>query len=98
MSANVSCDHVPPAGAVGAGRALVGLLPCVGPLVSGEMVRPAEDLPAHRAGVRLDPRVEPHVPGQHVTPGEASLTDITEIGLQYERINERVLRRLQSLN
>ena len=55
-------------------------------------------LAAHPAGVGLDAGVEPHVPGQHVTPGEASLTDITEIGLQYERINERVLRRLQNLS
>jgi len=77
----MSGDHVPPAGAVGTGGALVWLLPGVGPLVSGEMVRPAEHLSAHRAGVRLDPRVEPHVPGQHVAPGEASLTDITEAGL-----------------
>ena len=33
-------DHVPPAGAVGAGGALVGLLPRVGPLVGGQVVRP----------------------------------------------------------
>ena len=37
-------DHVPPAGAVGTGGALVRLLPRVSPLVGGEMVRPAEDL------------------------------------------------------
>ena len=38
------CDHIPPAGAVGAGRALVGLLPGVGPLVRGQVVRAAEHL------------------------------------------------------
>ena len=37
-------DHVPPAGAVGAGGALVRLLACVGALVGGEVVRPAEHL------------------------------------------------------
>lgn len=77
----MSCDHVPPAGAVGAGRALVGLLPSVGPLVSGEVVRPGEHLTTHPAGVGLDASVEPHVPGQHVTPGEASLTNVAEVSL-----------------
>ena len=44
VSPEVPGDHVPPAGAVGTGGALVGLLPGVGPLVGGEMVRPAEHL------------------------------------------------------
>ena len=77
----MSCDHVPPAGAVGAGRALVGLLPCVGPLVNGEMVRPGELLTTHPAGVGLDPSVDPHVTGQLVTPVEASLTNVAEVSL-----------------
>lgn len=81
MGAHVSCDHVPPAGAVGAGRALVGLLPSVGPLVGGEVVRPGEHLAAHPAGVGLDASVEPHVPGQHVAPCEAPLTNVTEVSL-----------------
>ena len=56
------CDHVPPAGAVGAGRALVGLLPGVGPLVRGQVVRAAE----HLSGASLSPRyhvVTPRLPG-----------------------------------
>ena len=44
VSPEVASDHVPPAGAVGTGGTLVGLLPGVGPLVGGEMVRPAEHL------------------------------------------------------
>jgi len=77
----MSGDHVSPAGAVGTGGTLVRFLPCVSPLVGGEVVRPAEHLSTHRAGVGLDPGVESHVPGQHVTAGEASLTDITKVGL-----------------
>lgn len=77
----MSGDHVPPAGAVGTGGTLVGLLPRVGPLVGGEMVRPAEDLTTDCAGVRFDPGVKPHVPGQHVTAGETSLTNITKVSL-----------------
>jgi len=77
----VSGDHVPPAGAVGAGGALVRLLACVGALVGGEVVRPAEHLAAHPAGVGLDAGVEPHVPGQHVAPREAPLAHVAEVGL-----------------
>ena len=54
--------------------------------MGGEVVGPAEHLAADCAGVGLDAGVESHVPGQHVTPGEASLTDITKIGLQCESI------------
>lgn len=77
----MSCDHVPPAGAVGAGRALVGLLPSVGPLVRGQVVRAAEHLATHPAGVGLDAGVEPHVPGQHVAAGEAPLTNVAKVSL-----------------
>jgi len=77
----MSGDHVSPACAVRTGGTLVRLLPSVSPLVGGEVVGPAEHLPADCAGVGLDAGVESHVPGQHVTPGEASLTDITKIGL-----------------
>ena len=80
VSPEMPGDHVPPAGAVGTGGALVWLLPGVCPLVSGEMVRPAEHLSAHLAAVRLVPGVEPHVPGQHVTPGEGSLADLAQVG------------------
>ena len=80
VSPEVSGDHVPPAGAVGAGWALVGFLPRVSPLVGGEMVGPAEDLPAHLAAVGLVARVEPHVAGEHVAAGEGSLADLAEVG------------------
>ena len=75
------CDHVPPAGGVGAGRALVRLLPRVGPLVRGEVVRSAEHLLTHPAGVGLESGVETHMPRQHVAPREAPPADLTEVGL-----------------
>ena len=80
VSSEVAGDHVPPAGAVGTGGALVRLLPRVSPLVGGEMVRPAEDLAAHLAAVGLVAGVESHMTGEHVTPGEGSLADLAEVG------------------
>ena len=80
VSSEVPGDHVPPAGAVGAGGTLVRFLPRVSPLVGGEVVRPAEHLPTHLAAVRLVARVEPHVAGEHVAAGEGSLADLAEVG------------------
>ena len=80
MSPEVASDHIPPAGAVGTGGTLVRFLPCVSPLVRGEMVGPAEHLAAHLAAVGFVSRVESHMPGQHVTPGEGSLADFAQVG------------------
>ena len=80
VSSEVPGDHVPPAGAVGAGGTLVRFLPRVSPLVGGEVVRPAEHLATHLAAVRLVARVEPHVAGEHVAAGEGSLADLAEVG------------------
>jgi len=76
VSAQMSGDHVAPAGGVGALRAAVGLLAGVRPLVRAQVVRAREDLTASAARVRFEARMQAHVTRQHVAPGERPLAHV----------------------
>ena len=92
MSPEVSRDHIPPAGGVGALGAAVGLLARVRPLVSAQVIRPGEDLAADAASVRLETRVEPHVSRQHVGPGKGPLAHFALVALDHHRTAARFAR------